>query len=196
MEQMIIKKILILLLAGFLGLVSQARADEEPRSITGWIIQADLNTSLPIGSQANVVNPGWGSEVSLGYRFPIDLEFSVETGFDTYSGSTNSFNQTWTMMPLVFKVQYGFGDRLIQPYVFFGAGLALNIKTASSDASLIDVAEADFLDEAGFGLDFELMDNTSFFVQSKIEIDYTSTNYAASQLFLFPLTGGFKFLLN
>ena len=176
--------------------MSQARADEEARAITGWIIQDDLDTSLALDNMANDVNPGWGSEVSLGYRFPIDLEFSVETGFNTYSGRTDSFYQTWTMIPLVFKIQYGFGAGLIQPYVFLGAGLAFNLKTASKDASLIDASEADFLDEAGFGLDFELEDNTSFFVQSKIEIDYTSTNYATGQPYLFPFTAGFKFLLN
>jgi hypothetical protein len=192
-----IKKILILFLAVFWGWVSQARADEETRSITGWIIQGNLGTSFALGGLSNDVNPGWGGEASLGYRFPIDLEFSVEGGFDAYSGRTDSFYKTWNVMPLVFKVQYGFGASFIQPYLFLAAGIAINVKSASSDGSLNNANEADFFDEGGFGLDFELVENSSFFIESKVETDYTSRYYAsATTILLSPLIGGFKFLLN
>ncbi|GEM_PF-2539089 len=196
-QEMKIKKILILLLVGFLGWVSQAWADEETRSITGWIFQDNLGTSFALGGLSNDVNPGWGGEASLGYRFPIGLEFSFEGGFDAYSGRTDSFYKTWNVMPLVIKVQYGFGTSLIQPYLFIGAGVAINVKSASADASLSDASETDFLDEGGFGLDFELVHDSSFFIECKIETDYTSSHYAsATTLLLSPLIAGFKFLLD
>jgi hypothetical protein len=133
----------------------------------------------------------------VGYRFPNNLELSIESGYDAYSGRTDSFNSTWNVVPLVFKIQYGFGNSIIQPYLFLGAGIAFNVKTASPDGSLIDTSESDFLDEAGFGLDFVLDQTSSFFVQSKLETDYTSAHYASGPIFLlFPLIAGFKFFLN
>jgi hypothetical protein len=184
-------------LIGFLGLVSNAWADTENRTITGWILQGDLNTSFPIGYLSNNVNQGGGGECSIGFRTPIDLEFSVEGGYNAYSARNNGFNKTWNLFPLVFKVQYGFGPSVVQPYLFIGAGFVFNVKTASSDGSINDASETDFLDEGGFGFDFALADNSSFFLQCKIETDYTSVNYAvAPPLFLFPLNAGFKFLLD
>jgi len=192
-----IKKFLILFLIGYGVLVARARADEETRTITGWIFQGCLDNSFTLGNLSNDVNEGWGGETSLGYRFPNNLEISIESGYNAYSGRTNGFNSTWDVAPLVFKVQYGFGNSIIQPYVFVGAGIAFNVKASSPDGSLSDTGEDDFLDEGGFGLDFELVENPSFFVQSKLETDYTSVNYASGTTFIiFPLIAGFKFLLN
>jgi hypothetical protein len=191
------KNCFVFFLIGFWGLVVQARADEETRSITGWVLQANFDNSFVLGNLSNDVNPGWGGEYSIGYRFPIDLELSIENGYDAYAGRTGSFNSTWDVTPLVFKVQYGFGNSFIQPYIFLGAGVAFSGKASSPDGSLNNAGETDFLDEGGFGLDLELTGNSSFFVQSKLETDYTSAHYAGGPTFLlFPLIAGFRFLLN
>jgi hypothetical protein len=191
------KKISILFWVGLLGLVSNAWADVENMTKSTWVIQENGDTSFPTGRLANNVNQGWGGEGSIGYRLPIDLEFSVESGYDTYSARNNSFNSTWNVVPLVFKIQYGFGTGSIKPYLFIGAGIAFNAKTNSSDGSMNGASEADFLDEGGFGLDFALLENSSFFVQGKMETDYTSSNYASDQpTVLFPLNAGFKFALD
>jgi hypothetical protein len=47
------------------------------------------------------------------------------------------------------------------------------------------------------GLDFLLDQTSSFFIQSKLEVDYTSARYASGPIFfLFPLIAGYKFFLN
>lgn len=181
---------------GFLGVVTQACANEETGRITGLIFQDNIDNSFAIGNLSSDVNQGWGGEASLGYRFHNNLELSIESGYDAFSGRTDGFNSTWDVVPLVFKIQYGFGNSIIQPYVFVGAGIAFNVKAASPDGSLSDASEDDFLDEAGLGFGFVLDQTSSFFVQAKLETDYTSVNYASGITFLlFPLIAGFKFLL-
>jgi hypothetical protein len=191
------KIILILFFMGLLSLTSSAFAVTENMDQDTWILQMNGDTGFPTGSLSHNVNQGWGGEGSIGFRFPIDLEFSVESGYDTYSSKNGSFNSTWNVVPLIIKTQYSFGNAGIKPYVFIGAGVAFNSKTASSNGNMNSASETDFLDEAGIGLSFVMMENTCFFVQGKVEMDYTSANYAADQpTVLFPINAGFKFDLD
>ncbi len=184
-------------LIGWLGFISNVWADEEERTTHVWIIQANQDFSFPLDNLANRVNPSWSVQGSVGYRFPINLELSIESGYDSYAARDSSFNRIWTVFPLVFKVQYGFGNGIIQPYVFIGAGAAFNNKTASADGSTIGASETDFLDEGGIGMDFSLDKNSSFFFQFKLVMDHTSSSYSDdTPVFVSLPNAGFKFALN
>jgi hypothetical protein len=162
-----------------------------------WFLQLNGDLDAPTGNLANAVNQGWGLEGSIGYHLPKNFEISLELGYDTYSEKDAAFNGSWNVMPLVVKGTYLIGHEFVQPYVFLAAGMAFNSKLATFGTFTGSNNEADFLGEAGLGLAFNMTASSSLFLQTKIEVDNTSANYAADQPTVFvPLNAGVKFALN
>ena len=158
------KKILILVSMLTLGLVSIASADPGPGAIDNgaWFMQLNGDTSFPTANLANQVNQGWGGEGSIGYRFPQNFQFAVESGYDTYSTKNGNNTGTWNVVPLVFKLQYNVGYSSTKPYLFVAGGFAFNSKSANYFGGTVSSSETDFLEEAGVGLSFEMMSGTVF----------------------------------
>jgi hypothetical protein len=209
------KTILICLVLLALNPASPVRADAIPGSANGsWVSPADsdntnppesgtwfmqLNGDLdsPTGNLANAVNQGWGGEASIGYHLTRDFQISIETGYDTYSEKDTAFNGSWNLVPLVVKGAYVISHGFVRPYIFLAAGMAFNSRLANFGSFTGGNSEADFLGEAGFGLSFSMGDRSSVFLQTKMEIDNTSSNYASDQpTILLPLNAGLKFALN
>jgi hypothetical protein len=162
-----------------------------------WFIQVNGDLDSPTGNLANAVNQGWGGEGSIGYRLSQNFQISIETGYDTYSEKDTAFNGSWNLVPLVFKGAYVMSHGFVRPYVFLAAGMAFNSRLANFGSFTGSNNEEDFLGEVGFGLSFDLGDRSSVFLQSKMEIDNTSSNYASDQpTILLPLNAGIKFPLN
>ncbi len=168
-----------------------------PIAMGTWVFQVDGETSFPTGHLNNSVGEGWGPEGSFGYRFPQNITLSLETGYVGYPAKNGALSTTWDMVPILVKGQYNFGSGNIQPYFFLGFGIALN----SESSSLADpggaVGENDFLEEAGLGVSFALLTQTYLFVQSKVEVDNTSSHYAGDQpTVLIPIDVGLNILVN
>jgi hypothetical protein len=160
-----------------------------------WIFQVNAETGFPTGNLNNVVNEGWGSEASFGYRFPQNITISLESGYAGYGAKNGVLNTTWALIPIVLKGQYNFGNAGIQPYVFLGAGIALNSQSSSFAGSTYAKSETDFLEEAGLGISFAVAPQIYLYVQTKIEIDDTSVHYAADQpTVVIPLDIGLNIL--
>jgi hypothetical protein len=160
-----------------------------------WVFQVNAETGFPTGDLNNVANEGWGSEGSFGYRFPQNITVSLESGYAGYSAKNSVLNTTWDLIPIVLKGQYNFGNAGIQPYVFLGAGIALNSQSSSFAGPTFAKGETDFLVEAGLGISFAVAPQIYLYVQTKIEIDNTSVNYAADQpTVLIPLDIGLNIL--
>lgn len=160
-----------------------------------WIFQVNAETGFPTGNLNNVANEGWGSEGSFGYRFPQNITISLESGYVGYSAKSGVLNTTWDLIPIVLKGQYNFGNAGIQPYVFLGAGLALNSQSSSFAGLTYARGETDFLEESGLGVSFAVAPQIYLYVQTKIEIDNTSGNYAADQpTVIIPLDIGLNIL--
>ncbi len=191
------KKTLAFLFMLSLAVSSSARAQSSPDYYNRWFIQVNGDMGLPTGHLANAVNTGWGGEGSIGVQVDRNLDVSVESGYDTYAAKNTTFNATWNMVPLILKAQVYGGNGRTRPYVLFGAGAAFNSQTASFGNLTASNSEVDFLGEAGVGLSIGLSDQSSFFAQVKVEMDNTSTNYAADMpTVLVPINAGFKFALN
>jgi len=186
------KKLSIGLFVFLLGLAASAGAQDQGNVF----LQVNGDTSFPTGNLSSAVNQGWGGEGSIGYRFQDVLTLSVESGYDTYSFKNNykNFNSgSWNLVPLVFKVQIGFRHLPINPYIFAAGGLAFNAESFSAGGFTYNANETDFLGEAGAGLAFPTMADSSFFIQGKIEMDNTSSSYANDQpTYLFPINVGFQ----
>ena len=178
--------------------VSPSDSDNtDPPEKGTWFLQVNGDLDSPTGNLANAVNQGWGGEASIGYHLPENFEISLETGYDTYSEKDNAFNGSWNVTPLVVKGTYVVGHEFVRPYVFLAAGMAFNSKLANFGAFTGSNNEADFLGEAGLGLSFAMSNTSSVFLQTKMEVDGTSSNYAADQPTVFiPLNAGLKFALN
>jgi hypothetical protein len=176
---------------------SSADMTTEPPESGTWFMQLNGDLDSPTGNLANEVNQGWGGEISIGYHLTRSVEIAVETGFDTYSEKDTAFNGSWNMTPLVLKGIYVIGHEFVRPYVFLAAGMAFNSRIADFGAYTGSNNEADFLGEAGFGLSFSFGDRSSIFLQTKMEVDTTSSAYAEDQpTVLIPLNAGIKFALN
>lgn len=162
-----------------------------------WVIQVDGETAFPTGHLNDRVSEGWGPEGSFGYRFPENITLSLETGYVGYAAKNGVINTTWDIIPIILKGQYNFGSGNIQPYFFLGLGLALNSESSSFAGPSGVVSETDFLEEAGLGVSFFLLTQTYLFVQSKVEVDSTSSNYADDQpTALIPIDIGLNILIN
>ena len=148
------KNIFVLVSLLMLGTVSFVMADSGTGSPDNgaWFMQINGDTSFPTANLANQVNQGWGGEGSVGYRFPANLELSLESGYDTYSAKNGAFNGMWNVIPVVMKLEYGFGDSPTKPYLFVGAGLAFNNKSASFFGGTVSTSET----WAGLGVIFVL----------------------------------------
>jgi len=187
-----------------LGLASTAHADMEiavtgtaTPSIGTIVFQIDGETSFPQGQLNNTALQGWGPEISGGYRFPQNITLSLETGYVGLGLKGNVFNSTWAMIPIVFKGQYNFTNGVVQPYVFLGAGLALNYQSSSFAGTAYTPSETDFLEEGGLGISFSLLEQIFLFIQTKIEIDDTSSRYAPDQpTVLIPVDVGLVMSVN
>jgi len=168
-----------------------------PSPLGTWVVQVDGETSFPTGRLNNVVGEGWGPEGSFGYRFPQNITLSLEAGYVGYAAKNGALNTTWDIVPILLKGQYNFGSGNIQPYLFLGLGIALNYESSSFAGPGGAVGEADFWEEAGLGVSFALLTQTYLFIQSKVEIDNTSSNYAGDQpTVLIPIDVGLNVLVN
>jgi hypothetical protein len=191
------KKTLIFLFMLSLGFISAANAQSDSGHDYHWFIQVNGDLGLPTGHLANAVNTGWGGEGSIGFQVDQNFELSVESGYDTYAAKNTTFNATWNMIPLILKGQIYGGNGRTKPYFFAGAGAAFNSQNASFGNLTASNSEVDFLGEVGAGLSIGLSNDSSFFAQVKVEMDNTSTNYAADMpTVLVPINAGFKFSLN
>jgi tetratricopeptide (TPR) repeat protein len=157
--------------------------------------------SLPLsGKTSTEYNPGFGFggdiklsldknwSVGVGATFqdlPVNVGYLENTFQQTYGvalPSGVSVNGDWQYIPIVGLVQYTFsaGKPDAVPYVFLGAGVALN----SADVSAIysgqnitaTVGETDFLLCPGLGIQTELDSTISLFFQGRLDIDFTSQN--------------------
>jgi hypothetical protein len=168
-----------------------------PASVGTWILQIDGETGFPTGNLNNVAAEGWGPEGSFGYRFPQNFTLSLETGYVGYAPKNGMLNTTWDIIPILLKGQYNFGSGYVQPYLFLGAGVALNSQSSSFAGPNHTAGEADFLEEAGLGISFVLLTQTYLFIQSKVEVDNTSSNYAGDQpTLLIPIDVGLNIQVN
>jgi hypothetical protein len=166
-----------------------------PVVISSWVFQLNAETGFPTGHLNSIADQGWGAVASVGYRFPQNITLSFEAGYVAYPARSGVLNTTWGMAPILLKGQYNFSTGPVQPYVFLGAGLALNAQSSSFAGSTYAASENDFLGEAGAGISFLVMAQIYLFIQSDVQLDNTSSGYAPDQpTVIIPLDIGFNFL--
>jgi hypothetical protein len=214
-------RILPVLIFGCLAAASLVRAQDslkpdQSQSISGpvqdqpdlspnqrWIEQIDGSFSIP--SFRNIVNPelGLGGDINIGYRFDRNLSFFIGTGYYQYNvpPGPGAASALLAYIPLVGILRLTLGDGLFHPYLFAGAGIALNTYTQNNapgaPVAKISEAETDFYLAPGLGVLYRFSSDMAVFLQSRIDLDFTSPNGLGIPLgnpsVFIPLQAGISF---
>ena len=167
-----------------------------------WVEQIDGSFSIPTFSSQHEPDPGTGGDINVGYRFDRTFALFLGTGYYQYGipAATSQFNAHLAYIPLTLIFRVTFGDGEFRPYLFEGAGLALNIYTQNDDlngAVPTSQSEIDFYMTPGLGISYAFASDMAVFVQSRIDLDFTSHNGLGLPLgnpsVFIPLQAGISF---
>jgi hypothetical protein len=167
------KRLFLLVLALVLPLSAVWGDDLNPDQ--RWTESIDGSFSFPFSTaDAQAFAPGLGGDLSMGYRFDRNFTLSAATGYYQYNvqnqpGSTANLSY----IPLLAVARYNLMTGPVHPYIFLGAGVALNTFTLNS--STLGTRETDFLLTPGLGVLFRVADFMGIFFQGRVDIDFTST---------------------
>jgi hypothetical protein len=145
-----------------------------------WVEQIDGSFAIPSFTAAVEPNPGLGGDINIGYRFDKTWAVFIGTGYYQYSLSSGTPGSSafLSYIPLVGILRMAFGDGPFRPYVFGGAGIALNSyvqnNAPGSPVLKISNAETDFYLAPGLGVLYRFSSDMAFFLQARIDLDYTS----------------------
>ena len=168
-----------------------------------WVEQIDGSFSIP--SFNGAVNPslGLGGDINIGYRLDRTLCVFIGSGYYQYNipfapGTTNAL---LAYIPLVAILRLTLGDGDIRPYVFGGAGIALNTYSQNNapgnPVPKINEAEIDFYLAPGLGVLYRFSSDMSVFLQTRVDIDFTSPTGLGISLpnpsVFIPLQAGISF---
>jgi hypothetical protein len=151
------------------------------------------------GKTASEYNVGGGGEIYVGFRFDQHLLFGLDAGFQDYTvkpaAFLNNIPKTYgitlpagtvitgdfTYVPVIAMARYAFGENKdVRPYALFGVGAAYNGGTAHVSYSLqtatATLHEIDFVMATGLGMALRADDHLEFFIQARVDMDFTSNN--------------------
>ena len=145
-----------------------------------WVEQIDGGFALPAFTSTVPLDSGIGGDINIGYRLDKTWALFIGSGYYQYNLPTTVIgsNALLAYIPLVAVVRMTFGDGLIRPYLFGGAGIALNTFTqnfAPGSAILkTSLSETDVYLAPGLGFLFRISTGMAVFLQSRVDLDYTS----------------------
>ncbi len=177
-----------------------AQADLAPDK--QWIESVDGSFSVPTSpNSSQAFNWGYGWDILVGYRFTTDFSLSLDAGNYVYNlknpapGTTESFSY----VPLMVVARYNLLESPVHPYLFWGAGVAVNTTNLSSPAGVEHSnSEPDFLMSPGIGVLVRVADVAGFFVQARMDLDFVSQGGLASSdnpAIFVPIQAGLSFFV-
>src|ERR1035438_2765458 len=191
------------LTAFFFGLfltVSAAWAQTGLNPEQRWVEQIDGSFSLPFFHAMPEPNLGYGGDINIGYRFDKTLGLFIGTGYYQYDIPSSQAGVVGLLayIPLVGILRLTFGDGAFHPYIFGGAGIALNTFTPNNPpgnaAPKVSRTETDFYLAPGLGILYRFSSDMALFLQSRVDVDFTSTHGLGIPLenpsIFIPIQGG------
>lgn len=193
------KKLLVFIICSALPISLWAQSGLKPDQM--WVEQADGGRSIPLSSDPQDSNPGFGGDLNIGYRLDRTLAFFVGTGYYQYDlpASPAAAKGKLAYVPFTGICRLTWGDGPLRPYLFGALGIALS---TYSQANLLEdtetnKAETDFYAAPGLGVLFALSSNMAFFLQSRVDLVFTSHNGLGipldSPTVFIPLQAGISF---
>jgi hypothetical protein len=168
-----------------------------------WVEQIDGSFAVPSFGSQHEPDPGAGGDINIGYRFDRTFALFLGTGYYQYPvpSAPGGANAQLGYIPLVGILRASFGEGQIRPYIFEGIGFALNIFTqtypAGGPSPNSSQSEIDFYMTPGVGISYAFASDMAAFVQSRLDLDYTSHNGLGLPLgnpsVFIPLQAGISF---
>lgn len=194
---------LFLVIFGWILAVSPGWAQKVLKPDQRWVEQIDGSFSIPYFEALQKPNPGFGGDINIGYRFDRSLALFIGSGYYQYNiaPAPPATSAQLAYIPLVGVLRLTFGGGPFRPYVFAGAGIAINtysqVNAPGNTTSKITAAETDLYLAPGLGIFYRFSEDMGVFLQSRVDIDFTSPNglgvpLANPSVFI-PLQAGISF---
>ena len=148
----------------------------------GWVLQFQGGMNLLLSSAPATVftGAGFGGEISGAYAINKNFSIGLMTGVEGIDGKAQTGgNISANYSPTEFVFQYKFGGST-NPFLFLGLGIANSQLTIDQTGIAFNqdaLSEVDFIFSPGIGLAFEIDENSSFFVQTRIDILAPSSDW-------------------
>jgi opacity protein-like surface antigen len=190
----------LLLLFLFLLVGSSAQAQNGLNPSQKWLEQIDGSFSIPSSAATSKFNPGLGGDINIGYRLDKTWALLLGVGIYEYDVLPAPSGQ-WAYIPLTGILRATLGDGSLRPFIFFGLGGALNTYSETnplgSPTPQTSKSEIDFYMAPGLGVLYVFASNMAVFLQSRIDLDYVSSNGMgiplSGPLIFIPLQAGISF---
>ncbi len=191
---------------GLILSVSILRAQGDSLPGQKWVEQIDGSFAIPYFAATQRQNPGLGGDINIGYRFDNTLALFIGSGYYQYNLLTAppAVSAQLSYIPVVGIVRLAFGEGPFRPYVFAGAGIAVNtytqVNAPGNTTSKIAAAETNFYLAPGLGVLCFFSGDIGVFLQSRVDIDFTNPNdlgipLANPSVFI-PLQAGISLFTN
>jgi hypothetical protein len=155
-----------------------AQSSIEPRQ--KWVMQVDGGYSTPVFREAHKLDPGYGGDIGVGYRFNRTFALFFGTGYYRFNIPFASMSTQLTCVPVdgVFRMTFGKGH--LHPYVFCGLGGITNTFTKTDftavPTSKTSQTEINFYMAPGLGIMYVFSKNKALFIQTRMGLDFTTYN--------------------
>lgn len=169
-------------------------ADPLPEN-QSWIEQIDGGFIVPISSAASGdYERGVGGDILVGYRFDRTFSLSADLGYyDCDQKLTGASAGEWIYVPMLAVARWTFGNDWVRPYVFGGAGIAVNSYSLTQGVwGHISNKETDLLLAPGAGVLFVVAPGTAFYLQARLDLNFTNPNgpWTDNPSLFLPIKGG------
>jgi hypothetical protein len=152
----------------------------------------DLGVGIPSsGNLRSAYGAAFNADVGTGYKLSDQLSLWFDVGLDTFgaNNSTPSGTSNFTMINASFSMKYRFLTGGLNPYIFFGPGLAYNeirgntLQYDPTDEYLyipVTAYEFDFFAQGGIGMEIGVGGGLDLFLQAKVIGDFVSSSFAGN----------------
>ncbi len=152
-------------------------------------------------------SPSFVFDLGSGYQFSKQFSIWLDLALNQFSAKNNTLthNNNLMMVGAALWIRTRLTQSNFCPYIFVGPGITYNEYRSDNTAQLdetydilyvpVNSNEVDFLIEGGVGIALNAGEDTKFFIQGKISIDFISTHFANfssidSPLIVLPIETG------
>lgn len=145
-----------------------------------WVVQVNGSYVLPAFGNNHRIQKGYGGDISAGYRFDRTFSLFLGTGYYNFTMPFTPEATRISYFPLAGIGRVTFGKGRVHPFVFCGVGTVLNAFTQTDSLQNPPVkttqTEINFYMAPGLGIMYVFTNKTAIFVQSRMDLDFTSSN--------------------
>jgi hypothetical protein len=173
-------KTLLILVTWWALTVTMVFAQSSIESRQKWVVQVDGGYSTPVFRDMHKLDPGYGGDISVGYRFDRTFGLFIGTGYYRFNIPFARISTQLSCVPVDGILRVTLGKGHLHPFVFLGIGGVINTFT-KTDSSVIagsktSQTEINFYMAPGLGIMYVFSKNKALFIQTRMDLDFTTYN--------------------